>query len=72
MISEPYGSAEADEQRVSGVWATLIVVLLLYVLPLIAIAIDELVLGTYWIASRFPDGSRAVFFHIYPFLRFLQ
>ena len=72
MASGPHDSVKASEHRASGVWATLIVLLLLYALPLAAVAIDELVLGTYWLVSNFPDGSRTVFYHVYPFLRFLE
>jgi hypothetical protein len=47
-----------------------LVLLIIYVLPLLAVAVDELVLGTYWIAKQFPDEARRVFFYVYPFLRF--
>ncbi len=62
----------AAENRLSGLWAAIISVLILYLLPLLAVAIDELVLGTYWFVSNFPEGSREVFFVVYPFLKFLQ
>ncbi len=58
--------------RWSTLWTTLIIALIVYVLPLVALAIDELVLGTYWISRTAPAGSREVFFNVYPFLRFLQ
>jgi uncharacterized integral membrane protein len=62
----------ATGDRLSGVWAAIIALLILYLLPLLTVAIDELVLGTYWFAKMFPgDGMREVFFAVYPFLRFL-
>jgi hypothetical protein len=65
-------SNAATGDRLSGVWAAIIALLILYILPLLAVAIDELVLGTYWFAKMFPgDGMRDVFFTVYPFLRFL-
>jgi hypothetical protein len=65
--------SEVDpDNRLSGLWATLIVGVFFYVLPLIAVAIDELALGTYWLVRNFPEGSRSVFFDVYPFLRFLE
>jgi hypothetical protein len=58
--------------RWSTLWTVLILALVVYVLPLIALAIDELILGTYWIHKQFPRGARAVFFDVYPFLRFME
>jgi hypothetical protein len=50
-------------------WAPLITaVLLLYLVPLFVVLIDELVLRTCWLARHFPDGSRAVFYTVYPFV----
>ncbi len=71
------GSQHADlgprpEARLSRFWAVLILLLILYIIPLIAIAIDEIVLRTFWIARQFPPGARSVFFDVYPFLRFLK
>ena len=68
MASGPDNSEKASAHRLYDVWATIVVAMVLYVLPLIAVAIDELVLGTYWLVSHFPEGSRTVFFRIYPFI----
>jgi hypothetical protein len=64
--------AAESRDRLSGVWATIITLLILYFLPLLAVAVDELVLGTYWFTKIFPgDKLREVFYTVYPFLRFL-
>jgi len=67
------GDAES-ENRGSKSWMLLnvsLVMLIVYVLPLLALAVDELVLETYWIAKQFTDEARTVFFYVYPFLRYL-
>jgi hypothetical protein len=61
----------AAGDRLSRVWATIITLLILYFLPLALVAVDELVLGTYWFVKAFPDGAREVFLTVYPFVRFL-
>ena len=53
--------------RQSTLWTIVVAVLILYAMPLIALAIDELVLGTYWILKRFPREAQEVFFYVYPF-----
>jgi hypothetical protein len=58
--------------RWSILWTALILALVVYVLPLLALAIDELILGTNWIHKQFPPGARSLFFDAYPFLRFLE
>lgn len=55
--------------RHSGALAAIIIALVLYLLPLVAVAIDELALKTFWLARTFPEGSRSVFLAAYPFLR---
>jgi hypothetical protein len=66
------GEPEATAgERLSGVWAAIITLLILYSLPLALVAVDEFVLGTYWFVTTFPDGSREVFLTVYPFVRFL-
>jgi hypothetical protein len=63
--------AAESRERLSGVWATIIALLILYFLPLLAVVVDELVLGTFWFAGLFSgDKLREVFFTVYPFLRF--
>jgi hypothetical protein len=52
--------------------ALLVMAVVVYLLPLIALGIDEIVLETYWIAKQFPRGARAVFFDVYPFLKFME
>lgn len=59
----------AESRHGSPVAAIVILLLALYVLPLIAVAIDEFVLRTFWFVRNFPDGSRSRFFDVYPFLR---
>jgi hypothetical protein len=72
MAAEKEKPEAAAGERWSALWATLIIALIVYVLPLIALAIDEYVLGTYWISRAAPAGSREVLFNVYPFLNFLQ
>jgi hypothetical protein len=64
--------ADSREPRRSGLQSTIMAAIFLYLLPLVAVAIDEIVLKTYWIVGNFPDGSRSLFFDVYPFLRFLE
>ncbi len=71
MRRKPSNDA-ADEPRRSGAVAFLVIAVVIDIVPLIAVAIDEFVLKTYWLARNFPKGSRAVFFDVYPFLRFLE
>jgi len=59
----------AQSRHGSPVAAILILLLVLYLLPLLAVAIDEFVLRTFWFVRNFPDGSRDRFFDVYPFLR---
>jgi hypothetical protein len=58
----------AQGRHGSPVAAIVILLLVLYLLPLLAVAIDEFVLRTFWFVRTFPDGSRSVFFKVYPFL----
>ena len=45
-----------------------VLLLVIYILPLFAVAVDEFVLRTFWFVKNFPDGSREMFFKVYPFL----
>jgi hypothetical protein len=65
-------TAPATRPLWSKLGTALILSLIVYVLPLIALAIDELILGTFWISKQFPRGARSVFFDAYPFLRFME
>jgi hypothetical protein len=58
----------AQSRHGSPVAAIVVLLLVLYVLPLIAVAIDEFVLRTFWFVKNFPVGSREMFFKVYPFL----
>lgn len=71
MKRAPGEPEAATGDRLSGVWATIITLLILYFLPLVLVAVDEFVLGTYWFVKTFPDGAREVFLAVYPFVRFL-
>jgi hypothetical protein len=64
--------ADSHEPRRSGLQLAIIAAIVIYLLPLLAVAIDEIVLETYWFFSNFPKGSRSLFFDVYPFLRFLE
>jgi hypothetical protein len=65
-------SDAAPGERWSTVWVTVIAALMVYLLPLVALVVDELVLKTFWISRTAPRGARDVFFMVYPFLKFLK
>ncbi len=46
--------------------------LVVYLLPLIAVAVDELALKTYWFAGQSPGWVKHFLAVIYPFLRGLD
>ena len=58
------------ENRQSTMWTVAVVVLILYFIPLVAAAVDEEVLGTYWLAKQFPPEAKTLYFYVYPFMRF--
>jgi hypothetical protein len=72
MGDKPDKSAATTENRWSAWYGPAIAAIVIYVLPLLALAVDEFVLGTYWIHRQFPPGARTVFFDAYPFLTFLE
>jgi hypothetical protein len=67
MNQEPKVDA-ANRGQTSTIGTIIILILAIYLLPLIAVAVDELVLHTFWFVRTFPDGSRSIFFNVYPFL----
>jgi hypothetical protein len=67
-LMESSGDTVRDGRH-SGALAAIIIALVLYLLPLVAVAIDELALRTFWFARTFPEESRSVFLTVYPFLR---
>lgn len=72
-MAAPQSEADvAPGNRWAPFCALLVMAVVVYLLPLIALAIDEFVLKTYWIARQFPPGARTVFFDVYPFLKFMK
>jgi hypothetical protein len=58
----------SNRGQTSAIGTIIILLLVIYLFPLIAVAVDELVLHTFWFVRTFPDGSRSIFFNVYPFL----
>ena len=57
----------------ASVWSKwLMVALIIYILPFVAIAIDEEVLKTFWFSHHLPDKVGDVLRAIYPFYRLFQ
>lgn len=56
--------------RLSTLWTVAVFVLILYLTPLLVVAVDEEILGTYWLSQHFPAEAQKLYFYAYPFMRF--
>lgn len=65
MSQEPDG----DKSRLPSLWMCLAFALVIYLLPFVAIAIDERVLKTYWFSHHLPNQAGEVFHALYPFYK---
>jgi hypothetical protein len=59
-----------SERSERGHW--LLIALVVYFIPFVAIVVDEGILHTFWFSSHFPKGLGDVFRTIYPFHKLLH
>src|SRR5690349_1697116 len=67
------GRNSDDSRSITRVWwQWLIVAFIIYILPFIAIAIDEGALKTFWFSSHLPHEAGDLVRSLYPFYKFFN
>ncbi|HEY4416830.1 MAG TPA: hypothetical protein VGO57_14155 [Verrucomicrobiae bacterium] len=61
-----------DGSRATPWWHWLVAAVFIYLLPYIAVVIDERVLKTYWLARHLPHEFGDIARGLYPFYKFFK